>query len=966
MKLSELENAAEFHARHIGPGPDDKELMLKVVGSKNLDELMGKIIPAGIHKKDLLDLPEPLSEAKALAEMKRIAGKNKVLKSFIGQGYYGTHTPGVILRNILENPAWYTAYTPYQPEISQGRLEALLNFQTMICELTGMAISNSSLLDEATAAAEAMTLAKRSAKSKSDTIIVAGDCHPQTIELIKTRAEPLGLKVVVGFAPKLMEEQDYFAVLVQYPSAVGQIHDMKPYADAAHAKGALFIAAADLLALTLLKPPGEWGADIVIGSSQRFGVPFGYGGPHAAFLACQDAFKRNMPGRLAGLSQDAQGNPALRLALQTREQHIRREKATSNICTAQVLLAVMASMYAVYHGPSGLKRIAQRAHRFATIARDGLVKLGFECPVPHFFDTFIVKTKDADAIMSRAVSLGANFRKVAADVIGLSFDETTTRADVELVWDAFLPRPRAGEGWGEGVSIEALDAQINEVIPSNLQRTSPYLTHPVFDSHHSETEMLRYIRSLSDKDLALDRAMIPLGSCTMKLNATSEMIPVTWAEFAQIHPFVPADQAAGYREMTDTLEKWLVEVTGYDAVSLQPNSGAQGEYAGLLAIRAYHISRGEGHRDICLIPSSAHGTNPASAQMCGMEVVVTACDDKGNVDVADLKAKAEQYSSRLAALMVTYPSTHGVFEDAISEICAIIHQHGGQVYMDGANMNALVGTAQPGKFGSDVSHLNLHKTFCIPHGGGGPGVGPIGVKAHLAPFLPANPHTGHNKVGAVSAAPYGSAGILPISFMYIMMMGATGLQSATQNAILSANYIAKRLAPHYPILYSGHEGLVAHECIIDIRPIKEKCGISNEDIAKRLIDYGFHAPTMSFPVAGTLMIEPTESEPKVELDRFIDAMISIRKEIELVETGKIDAEDNMLRNAPHTARMVTAEQWAHDYTREQAAYPVAGLKLRKYWVPVARVDNVYGDRNLVCACPPIESYLAEAAPAAGE
>ncbi|MGL4573994.1 MAG: aminomethyl-transferring glycine dehydrogenase [Burkholderiaceae bacterium] len=966
MKLSELENAAEFHARHIGPGPDDKDLMLKTVGSKSLDELMGKIIPAGIHKKDLLKLPAPMSEAQALAEMKRIARKNKVLKSFIGQGYYGTHTPGVILRNILENPAWYTAYTPYQPEISQGRLEALLNFQTMVCDLTGMAISNSSLLDEATAAAEAMTLAKRSAKSKSDTIIVAGDCHPQTIELVKTRAEPLGLKVVVGFAPKLMEEQDYFAVLVQYPSTVGQIHDMKPYAEAAHAKGALFIAAADLLALTLLTPPGEWGADIVIGSSQRFGVPFGYGGPHAAFLACQDAFKRNMPGRLVGLSQDAQGNPALRLALQTREQHIRREKATSNICTAQVLLAVMASMYAVYHGPAGLKRIAQRTHRFATIARDGLVKLGFECPVPHFFDTFIVKTKDADAIMARAMSLGANFRKVAADVIGLSFDETTTRADVELVWDAFLPRPSAGEGRGEGITIDALDAQAKEVIPANLKRTSPFLTHPVFDSHHSETEMLRYIRSLSDKDLALDRAMIPLGSCTMKLNATSEMIPVTWPEFAQIHPFVPADQAAGYREMTDTLEKWLVEVTGYDAMSLQPNSGAQGEYAGLLAIRAYHISRGEGHRDICLIPSSAHGTNPASAQMCGMEVVVTACDAQGNVDVADLKAKAEQYSSRLAALMVTYPSTHGVFEDAIKEICEIIHSHGGQVYMDGANMNALVGTAQPGKFGSDVSHLNLHKTFCIPHGGGGPGVGPIGVKAHLAPFLPGNPHTGHNKVGPVSAAPYGSAGILPISFMYIMMMGADGLRAATQNAILSANYIAKKLAPYYPVLYSGHEGLVAHECIIDIRPIKEKCGISNEDIAKRLIDYGFHAPTMSFPVAGTLMIEPTESEPKVELDRFIDAMIAIRKEIELVESGKIDAEDNMLKNAPHTARMVTAEQWAHDYTREQAAYPVPSLKLRKYWVPVARVDNVFGDRNLVCACPPMESYLAEAATAAGE
>jgi glycine dehydrogenase len=968
MKLSELENAFEFHARHIGPGPDDKEQMLKVVGSKNLDELMGKIIPAGIHKKDLLDLPAPMSEAQALKEMNRIAGKNKVLKSFIGQGYYGTHTPGVILRNILENPAWYTAYTPYQPEISQGRLEALLNFQTMICELTGMAISNSSLLDEATAAAEAMTLAKRSAKSKSDTIVVAGDCHPQTIELVKTRAEPLGLQVKIVTSAEewdaALDGGDYFAALAQYPSTSGSIHDFTQDAARLHQHQAVFIVAVDLLALTLLKPPGEFGADIVIGSSQRFGVPFGYGGPHAAFLACQDGFKRNMPGRLVGLSQDAQGNPALRLALQTREQHIRREKATSNICTAQVLLAVMASMYAVYHGPAGLKRIALRVATYTAILAQGLKALGWTTRAQTAFDTLTIDTVGQTAALAdRTVAAGMNLRRYREwgdTMLGISLDETTTRDDIVALWTVFAkpgqPLP----------TFDAFENGVATMIPAELQRTSPFLTHPVFDSHHSETEMLRYIRSLSDKDLALDRAMIPLGSCTMKLNATSEMIPVTWPEFAQIHPFVPADQAAGYREMTDTLEKWLVEVTGYDAVSLQPNSGAQGEYAGLLAIRAYHLSRGDTQRDICLIPSSAHGTNPASAQMCGMEVVVTACDEKGNVDVADLKAKAEQYSSRLAALMVTYPSTHGVFEDAISEICAIIHQHGGQVYMDGANMNALVGTAQPGKFGSDVSHLNLHKTFCIPHGGGGPGVGPIGVKAHLAPFMPANPHTGHDKVGPVSAAPYGSAGILPISFMYIMMMGATGLQSATQNAILSANYIAKRLAPHYPILYSGHEGLVAHECIIDIRPLKEKCGISNEDIAKRLIDYGFHAPTMSFPVAGTLMIEPTESEPKVELDRFIDAMISIRKEVELVETGKIDEQDNMLRNAPHTARMVTAEAWAHDYTREQAAYPVAGLKLRKYWVPVARVDNVYGDRNLVCACPPMESYLAEAAPVSGE
>ncbi len=955
-KLTELENHAEFHARHIGPGPQDTAHMLAAVGSKTLGELIAKIIPSGIYKQDALKIGAPLSEAEALARIKQIGGKNKVLKSFIGQGYYGTHTPGVILRNILENPAWYTAYTPYQPEISQGRLEALLNFQTMVCDLTGMAISNASLLDEATAAAEAMTLAKRSAKSKSNIIIVAADCHPQTIAVVQTRAEPLGIEVKVGFAPKLMEESDYFAVLAQYPSTVGMIHDMKQFADAAHASGALFLCASDLLALTLLESPGAWGADIVVGSAQRFGVPFGYGGPHAGFLACKDEFKRSMAGRLVGLSKDAQGNPALRLAMQTREQHIRREKATSNICTAQVLLAVMASMYAVYHGPGGLKRIAQRTHRMAVIARDGLAKLGFDCPLPHFFDTFVVKTDQCDAIMARAVSMGANFRKVGEGVIALSFDETSTRDDVELVWSVF-------DSGKAGVTVNELDVNAKSTIPAALERKTPFLTHPVFDTHHSETEMLRYIRSLSDKDLALDRAMIPLGSCTMKLNATSEMIPVTWPEFAHIHPYAPADQAQGYRELIDTLSGWLCEVTGYDAISLQPNSGAQGEYAGLLAIRAYHRSRGQGHRDVCLIPSSAHGTNPASAQMCGMEVVVTACDAQGNVDVADLKAKAEQYSTRLAALMVTYPSTHGVFEDAITQICDIIHSHGGQVYMDGANMNALVGTAQPGKFGSDVSHLNLHKTFCIPHGGGGPGVGPVGVRAHLAPFLPGNVHTGHDKVGPVSAAPFGSAGILPISFMYILMMGGDGLRKATDLAILNANYIAKRLAPHYPILYSGHEGLVAHECIIDIRPIKDACGISNEDIAKRLIDYGFHAPTMSFPVAGTLMIEPTESESLFELDRFIEAMIQIREEIRAVEQGKVDKDDNPLRNAPHTARMVTVEQWEHDYTRAQAAYPVPGLKLRKYWPPVARVDNVFGDRNLVCACPPMESYLAEAAAA---
>jgi glycine dehydrogenase len=957
MSLTELADGSEFHARHIGPNEADLALMLKVVGAATLDDLIGKIVPKQILKQGLLALNEPRTEQDVLADLKRIAAKNKVFKSFIGQGYYGNYTPGVILRNILENPAWYTAYTPYQPEISQGRLEALLNFQTMVCDLTGMEISNSSLLDEATAAAEAMTLAKRSARSKSNTIIVAGDCHPQTIALIKTRAEPLGLEVKVGFAPKLMEENDYFGVVVQYPSTSGQIHDMAPYASAAHAKGALFIACADLLALTLLKPPGEWGADIVVGTSQRFGVPFGFGGPHAAYLACKDAFKRSMPGRLVGVSVDAQGNRALRLAMQTREQHIRREKATSNICTAQVLLAVMASMYAVYHGPRGLTKIARRTHTLTATFAAGLTQLGFEVIPAHVFDTITVRVGERHKqILDAALALEINLRDFAGQpVLGVSFDETHGAGDVEQLLSIFASV--AGKPAPKFADIKA-----TSMIPETLQRTSAFLTHPVFNMHHSETEMLRYIRSLSDKDLALDRTMIPLGSCTMKLNATTEMIPVTWPGFNRVHPFAPLDQTLGYQELTSTLEAQLCEITGYDAVSLQPNSGAQGEYAGLLAIRAYHRSRGEAHRDVCLIPSSAHGTNPASAQMVGMEVVVTACDEHGNVDVADLTAKAEQYKDRLAALMVTYPSTHGVFEDAIREICVIIHDRGGQVYMDGANLNALVGVAQPGKFGSDVSHLNLHKTFCIPHGGGGPGVGPIGVGKHLAPFLPGHPMATDNTVGPVSAAPFGSASILPISWAYIAMMGASGLRRATEVAILNANYVAKRLAPHYPVLYSGNEGLVAHECILDIRPLKEITGISNEDIAKRLIDFGFHAPTMSFPVAGTLMIEPTESESKQELDRFCDAMIQIRHEIRAVEEGRIDREDNPLRNAPHTAQMLMAENWVHDYTREAAAYPVPRLKANKYWVPVARVDNVYGDRNLVCSCPPLEDYIAEAAP----
>jgi glycine dehydrogenase len=953
MSPAELTNGSEFHARHIGPNEDDLAAMLKVVGAATLDDLIGKIVPKQILQHGLLELHGPRTEQDVLAELKCIAAKNKVYKSFIGQGYYGNHTPAVILRNILENPAWYTAYTPYQPEISQGRLEALLNFQTMVCDLTGMEISNSSLLDEATAAAEAMTLAKRSAKSKSNTIIVADDCHPQTIALINTRAEPLGIEVKVGFAPKLMDDNDYFGVVVQYPSTYGQIHDMAPYALAAHAKGALFVACADLLALTLLKPPGEWGADIVVGTSQRFGVPFGFGGPHAAYLACKDAFKRSMPGRLVGVSVDAQGNRALRLAMQTREQHIRREKATSNICTAQVLLAVMASMYAVYHGPRGLTEIARRTHTLAATFAAGLAQLEYEVIPAHVFDTITVRVGERrKQILDAALGLEINLRDFAGQpVVGVSFDETHGPSDVEQLLSIFADA--AGKP-----ALKFADIKAHSMIPEALQRTSAFLTHPVFNTHHSETEMLRYIRSLSDKDLALDRTMIPLGSCTMKLNATSEMIPVTWPGFNGVHPFAPVDQTLGYQQLTSTLEAQLCEITGYDAVSLQPNSGAQGEYAGLLAIRAYHRSRGEAHRNICLIPSSAHGTNPASAQMVGMEVVVIACDDRGNVDLADLRTKADEYQDRLAALMVTYPSTHGVFEDAITEICDIIHQRGGQVYMDGANLNALVGVAQPGKFGSDVSHLNLHKTFCIPHGGGGPGVGPIGVRAHLAAFLPGDPMRADNKVGPVSAAMFGSASILPISWAYIAMMGASGLRRATEVAILNANYVAKRLAAHFPVLYSGNQGLVAHECILDIRPLKESTGISNEDIAKRLIDFGFHAPTMSFPVAGTLMIEPTESESKRELDRFCDAMIQIRHEIRAVEEGHIDRDDNPLRNAPHTAQMLMAENWMHDYTRETAAYPVPSLKQNKYWVPVARVDNVYGDRNLLCSCPPLESYMA--------
>ncbi|WHL17943.1 aminomethyl-transferring glycine dehydrogenase [Stenotrophomonas acidaminiphila] len=948
--LRELEHASAFVDRHIGPNDAEIAQMLRVVGHDSLDALTDAIVPAAIKSPAPLALPESLTEVQALARIRAIASKNKVLRSFIGQGYYGTHTPNVILRNILENPAWYTAYTPYQAEISQGRMEALINFQQMVADLTGMEIANASLLDEATAAAEAMTLAKRSAKSKSDVFFVHDAVHPQTLELLRTRAEPMGITLRVG-PPAEALDADCFGVLLQYPDTFGHIGDHKALVEAVHARQGLVAVATDLLALTLITAPGEWGADIVVGNSQRFGVPFGFGGPHAAFMACRDAYKRSMPGRLIGVSVDAEGKPAYRLTLQTREQHIRREKATSNICTAQVLLAVMASMYAVYHGPEGLTRIARRTHRLAAILAAALRGNGVDVG-EHFFDTLHVRNVDAAALQARAVAAGINLRVIDSEAVGISLDETATREDIVAL----------GALFGASVDVDALDATTADALPAALVRRSAFLTHPVFNTHHSEHELLRYLRSLADKDLAMDRTMIPLGSCTMKLNATAEMIPVTWPEFANIHPLAPADQAQGYKELIDGLEAMLVECTGYDAVSLQPNSGAQGEYAGLLAIRAYHASRGESHRDICLIPDSAHGTNPASAQMCGMKVVVTKTDANGNVDVEDIRANAEKYSDRLAAIMMTYPSTHGVFEEEVVEICQIIHKHGGQVYTDGANMNALVGVAKPGKWGSDVSHLNLHKTFCIPHGGGGPGVGPCAVKSHLAPFLPGAlvadglRTQGVGNGAMVSAATFGSASILPISWMYIALMGAAGLRKATQVALLNANYIATRLAPHYKTLYTGRNGLVAHECILDVRPLEKTSGIGAEDVAKRLIDFGFHAPTLSFPVAGTLMVEPTESESQYELDRFIDAMIQIRAEIQAIEDGRLDREDNPLKHAPHTATAVSASQWTHAYPRELAAFPLASLKQSKYWPPVARVDNVYGDKNIMCACIPVDAY----------
>ncbi|NPU69305.1 aminomethyl-transferring glycine dehydrogenase [Bradyrhizobium sp. 83012] len=945
--------AASFARRHIGPSPRDVAAMLETVNAKSVAELMAQTLPGTIRQAALLDIGPALSEVEAIGHMRALAAQNQVFTSLIGQGYSGTVMPAVIQRNILENPAWYTAYTPYQPEISQGRLEALFNFQTMICDLTGLDVANASLLDEGTAAAEAMALAERSARAKTKAFFVDQNVHPQTLAVLRTRAEPLGWQLIVGDPAKDLEGAEVFGGLLQYPDTTGALRDPRTAIAKLHDRGALAILAADLLALTLIAAPGELGADIAIGSAQRFGVPMGYGGPHAAYMAVRDALKRSLPGRIVGLSVDSRGAPAYRLALQTREQHIRREKATSNICTAQVLLAVIAAMYAVYHGPEGLKAIARNVHRRAAVLAAGLRKLGFAPASDSFFDTITVEAgATSDSIIARAVGERINLGRDGSR-LRIALDETTTPDVVEAVWRAF----------GGELSYAAIEAEARDAVPAELKRQRPYLTHPVFHAHRSETEMLRYLRKLADRDLALDRAMIPLGSCTMKLNATTEMIPLTWPEFSSLHPFAPRAQAAGYHAMFADLTDWLCRISGYDAVSLQPNSGAQGEYAGLLAIRGYHAARGEGHRTICLIPSSAHGTNPASAHMVGMEVVVVGCDTNGNVDLADLKAKAQMHSAKLAAIMITYPSTHGVFEEHIRDICDIVHAHGGQVYLDGANLNAQVGLARPGDYGADVSHFNLHKTFCIPHGGGGPGMGPIGVKAHLAPFLPGHPATDGARahpVGPVSAAPYGSASILTISYIYMLLMGGEGLTRATEIAILNANYVAARLDPHFPVLYRNERGRVAHECIIDPRPLKQTSGVTVDDIAKRLIDYGFHAPTMSFPVAGTLMIEPTESESKAELDRFCDAMIAIRKEIAEVEQGRFKIEASPLRHAPHTVHDIADDDWTRAYRRSEGCFPEGTSRTDKYWCPVGRVDNVYGDRNLVCSCPPVEDYAQAA------
>ena len=937
----------DFRSRHLGPVGSDRDEMLRETGYPSLAALINAAVPAGIRMDTALSLPAARSEHDALAWLKSIMGKNRVLKSFIGQGYHGTHTPGVIQRNILENPGWYTAYTPYQAEIAQGRLEALLNFQTMITDLTGLDVSNASLLDEGTAAAEAMSLAL-AGKPRGKAIFVSDRCHPQTIDVVITRAEPLGISVIVGDWRTWEPSEGTFAVLVQYPDTRGRIDDFAAFFEKNTKAGVTNIVAADLLALTVLKAPGEFGADICIGSSQRFGVPMGFGGPHAGFMACADALKRKMPGRLIGVSVDSRGKPGYRLSLQTREQHIRRDKATSNICTAQVLLAVMASMYAVYHGPEGLKHIANATHARAAELKAALAAGGVEIEEGPFFDTLVAKVPGmADSILATAAASEINLRRIDADHLGISFDETSTREDVVSICRAF----RIGEDTHEVSGV---------AWPASLARETGFLTQKVFNSYHSETEMLRYLKRLESKDLALNESMIALGSCTMKLNATSEMMPLSWPEVSAMHPFVPADQSVGYREMLSLLEGWLAEVTGFAGVSLQPNAGSQGEYAGLLAIYHYHRSRGDSHRNICLIPVSAHGTNPASAVMAGMKVIGVKCDEKGNIDVADLAARAGEHRENLAALMVTYPSTHGVFEETIRSICEIIHEAGGQVYMDGANMNAQVGLTSPGLIGADVCHLNLHKTFCIPHGGGGPGVGPIGVAAQLLPFLPGHAEL-ENPGGAVCSAPWGSASINTISWMYIAMMGPAGLTEATEVAILNANYIAKRLALYFPVLYTGNEGLVAHECIIDVRPLSDQSGITVEDVAKRLMDYGFHAPTMSWPVGGTLMIEPTESESKPELDRFCDAMISIHGEISAVISGALDANDNPLKHAPHPCETVCGNDWPHAYTREQAAFPLPYLRQHKFWPSVGRIDNVHGDRNLVCTCDSVEAYAAAGA-----
>lgn len=965
--LTQLEDHESFIRRHIGPDAEQVKLMLKTLGISSLDELIEQTVPGNILSQQPLAIGEPQSEQQALNKLKDYADQNQVFNSFIGLGYANTIMPSVIQRNVLENPGWYTAYTPYQPEISQGRLEALLNYQQMIIDLSGMELANASLLDEATAAAEAMAMAKRVVrKNKSNTFFIADDCHPQTIAVIKTRALHMGIDIKVGNLEAL-SQADVYGALLQYPSTYGEIHELAPVVKDLKDKNAICVVASDLLALTQLTPPGEFGADIVIGNSQRFGVPLGFGGPHAAFFATKDQYKRSIPGRIIGVSVDRHNKLALRMAMQTREQHIRREKATSNICTAQALLAILASFYAVYHGPKGLDRIAKRVHTLSRALAQGLQNLGFVRINTYYFDTLTIALGDQQTALIAACNANdINVRINADNSVGISLDETTTQDHINALLAIFsqLAETTNKSAFDSELELKQHDLdqlalQAGNAIPAYAKRSSAYLTHPVFNRYHSETDMLRYMRQLETKDIALNHSMIPLGSCTMKLNASSEMLPISWPEFNAIHPFAPADQTLGYQALLIDLENMLATITGYDKVSLQPNSGAQGEYAGLLAIKRYHESRGE-QRKICLIPQSAHGTNPASAAMAGMRIVIVACDDNGNIDMSDLNTKLQQHSKELAAIMVTYPSTHGVFEENITEVCKLIHEHGGQVYLDGANMNAMVGIAAPGQFGADVSHLNLHKTFAIPHGGGGPGVGPIGVKAHLAPFLPSNPLAPVYDLPAandtISAAPFGSASILPISWMYISMMGASGLHKATQIAILNANYITQRLSIYYPILYTGRKQKVAHECIIDLRPIKASSGISEEDIAKRLMDYGFHAPTMSFPVPGTLMIEPTESESLYELDRFCDAMIAIRKEIQQVENGQLTTDDNPLVNAPHTAQYVCGNNWPHAYSREQAAYPAEALRASKYWPAVARIDNVYGDRNLFCSCPGIESY----------